>query len=75
MFVAERASPYRIGLVRQLANGSFASYETFVSSFMKRNSTDKFAAAARPVDVQQAPDGAMLMSDDLRGTILRFTYT
>ena len=69
MFVAERATPFRVGLVRLASNGSFMSYEALFDRFLAQadNST-----VSRPVDVQQAPDGALLMSDDSSGAILRF---
>ena len=68
--MAERATPFRVGLVRLSSNGSFASYEALLDRFLAPDNT----TVSRPVDVQQAPDGALLMSDDWSGAIVRITY-
>jgi glucose/arabinose dehydrogenase len=45
------------------------SYEIFAEGWLGNT-----AAWGRPVDVQQLPDGSMLVSDDKAGAIYRVTY-
>lgn len=77
IFIAEHGSwnsakkvGYQIARVH-FENGKPVSYEPFASGFL--NSSGK--VWARPVDVVVAPDGSLLMSDDLSGTIFRITYS
>jgi glucose/arabinose dehydrogenase len=51
------------------ANGKMLSYEPFMTGFIENNEL-----IGRPVDVQFAPDGSLLVSDDLNGTIWRVSY-
>jgi glucose/arabinose dehydrogenase len=75
IFIAEHGSwnrsekiGYRIMLVR--LNGNTAkSYEPFAEGWLKGESV-----SGRPVDVQQMPDGSLLISDDYAGVIYRITY-
>jgi glucose/arabinose dehydrogenase len=50
-------------------NGQPVKYEPFASGFLQGESH-----WGRPVDVQVAPDGALLVSDDLAGAIYRISY-
>jgi len=75
VFIAEHGSwnrlppiGYRITLVR-LENGKAASYETFAEGWL-----GTLTAWGRPVDVQEMPDGALLVSDDKAGVIYRIGY-
>jgi glucose/arabinose dehydrogenase len=75
VFIAEhgswnRSSPvgYRVTLVR-LRDGRAVSYETFAEGWLVAG-----AAWGRPVDVEVARDGALLVSDDRAGAIYRITY-
>ncbi len=46
------------------------SYEPFTEGWLEGES-----AWGRPVDLQELPDGSMLVSDDLAGMISRIKYT
>ena len=52
-------------------NGKGVAYEDFITGFLNKE-TNK--AWARPVDLVFAPDGSMLISDDLAGTVFRVWY-
>jgi glucose/arabinose dehydrogenase len=75
VFIAEhgswnRTAPigYRVTLVR-FRDGKPASYETFAEGWLVGPT-----AWGRPVDVEVAPDGALLVSDDSAGAVYRITY-
>ncbi len=75
IFIAEHGSwnrevpiGYRVMLVR-LENGSPVSYEVFAEGWLQNGT-----AWGRPVDVQVAPDGALLVSDDKAGAIYRISH-
>jgi hypothetical protein len=75
IFIAEHGSwnrskkiGYRITLVR-LKDGKPYKYETFMDGFLQPE-----GVWGRPVDIVQAPDGSLLVSDDHSGTIYRITY-
>jgi glucose/arabinose dehydrogenase len=75
IFIAEHGSwnrsekiGYRITLVRLEGNNA-VSYEPFVEGWLKGESV-----SGRPVDIQQMPDGSLLVSDDYAGIIYRITY-
>jgi glucose/arabinose dehydrogenase len=75
IFVAEHGSwnrsskiGYRVSLVR-LEGDRAVSYEPFVSGWLRGPE-----AWGRPVDVQVAADGALLVSDDRAGAIYRVSY-
>lgn len=75
IFIAEHGSwnrlppiGYRITLVR-LRNGKAAGYEVFAEGWLRG-----LTAWGRPVDVQEMPDGALLVSDDKAGVIYRIGY-
>lgn len=75
IFIAEHGSwnrspplGYRITLVK-LRDGKPASYETFAEGWLQGTS-----AWGRPVDLQQMPDGSLLVSDDKAGAIYRIRY-
>ncbi len=61
---------YKITLVTE-KNGVGTSYTAFATGFLNIE-TNK--AWARPVDIIFVPDGSMLISDDLGGTIFRIWY-
>lgn len=76
IFIAEhgswnRSSPigYRLMLVR-LNGSNVVSYEVFAEGWLQSG-----RAWGRPVDVQQLPDGSMLVSDDEADVIYRISYT
>lgn len=52
-------------------NGVGVAYEDFATGFLDEAAN---TAWARPVDLVFAPDGSMLVSDDLGGTIFRIRY-
>lgn len=75
IFIAEhgswnRSTPigYRITLVR-LEDSKPVNYEVFAQGWLQRN-----RPWGRPVDIEMMPDGSMLVSDDLSGTIYRISY-
>jgi glucose/arabinose dehydrogenase len=75
IFIAEHGSwnrsekiGYRITLVR-LQGNTAVSYEVFASGWLKGEDV-----SGRPVDIQQMPDGSLLVSDDYAGKIYRITY-
>ncbi len=76
VFIAEhgswnRSKPigYRISLVT-LNGNKVKEYKTFASGWLQ----DDGKVYGRPVDVEIAPDGAMLVSDDFSGAIYRISY-
>jgi glucose/arabinose dehydrogenase len=75
IFIAEHGSwnrstkiGYRVMLVRLNGNQS-VSYEPFAEGWLNGD-----AVSGRPVDVQQMPDGSLLVSDDYAGVIYRISY-
>jgi glucose/arabinose dehydrogenase len=60
---------YRVSLVRLDENSGATSYETFASGWLQGEKN-----WGRPVDLEQMPDGSLLLSDDQSGTIYRITY-
>ena len=76
IFIAEHGSwnrshksGYRITLVK-LEGSKAVSYEPFLTGWLQGE-----AAWGRPVDVQEMPDGDLLISDDFAGAIYRVTYS
>lgn len=75
VFLAEHGSwnrsrkiGYRVSLVR-LSGGRAVSYEPFVEGWLKGEE-----AWGRPVDVQELPDGSLLVSDDRAGLVYRIAW-
>ena len=75
VFIAEhgswnRSKPigYRVSLVRLEGNRA-ASHEAFADGWLQGE-----RAWGRPVDVQEMPDGSLLVSDDMGGMIYRISY-
>ncbi|MEO5582917.1 MAG: PQQ-dependent sugar dehydrogenase, partial [Saprospiraceae bacterium] len=60
---------YRISLVKLDKNQNVISYEAFAEGWLQN---DK--AWGRPVDLEQMPDGSMLVSDDFANVIYRISY-
>ncbi|MGI8582201.1 MAG: PQQ-dependent sugar dehydrogenase [Chitinophagaceae bacterium] len=56
--------------VAKLNGTEVSSYTTFASGWLRPDNS----VTGRPVDVQQMPDGALLISDDYNGAIYRITY-
>ncbi len=76
IFIAEHGSwnrsvpiGYRVTSVRLDESGNAASYGVFAHGWLGGEGT----AWGRPVDVLVAPDGALLVSDDLRGAVYRIS--
>ena len=76
IFIAEHGSwnrtvpiGYRVTLVR-LEGNTAVSYEVFAEGWLRDNGRDW----GRPVDVLEAPDGSLLVSDDSVGAVYRITY-
>lgn len=61
---------YRVTLVRLDEAGNALSYEVFADGWLQNGQ-----AWGRPVDIEQLPDGSILVSDDLAGAIYRIRYT
>ncbi|GMU85845.1 MAG: gluconolaconase [Ignavibacteriales bacterium] len=75
IFIAEHGSwnrsskiGYRISLVTLDGNKS-TGYTTFAEGWLQNEK-----ATGRPVDIQQLPDGSILVSDDYANKIYRITY-
>jgi glucose/arabinose dehydrogenase len=75
VFIAEHGSwnrshkiGYRVTLVR-VQDGRAISYEPFAQGWLQGEE-----AWGRPVDVQELPDGSLLVSDDAGGAIYRIAY-
>jgi len=64
-----RKAGFNISRVVLDAHGQILKYEPFATGFLQG---DTFWG--RPVDVQIAPDGALLVSDDVAGAIYRISY-
>jgi glucose/arabinose dehydrogenase len=60
---------YRVMLVRLDGAGNAVSYEPFAEGWLQNGQ-----AWGRPVDVEQLPDGSVLVSDDLASAIYRISY-
>ncbi|MHC1743228.1 MAG: sorbosone dehydrogenase family protein [Syntrophobacteraceae bacterium] len=76
IFIAEhgswnrlRKNGYRVSLVRLKENRA-VSYEVFASGWERHN-----MKWGRPADVQVAPDGSLLVSDDYADAIYRISYS
>lgn len=76
IFIAEHGSwnrtdpiGYRVSLVR-LDEGGAEEYSTFAEGWLQGEE-----AWGRPVDVEIASDGSLLVSDDLSGAIYRILYS
>jgi len=75
VFIAEhgswnRSKPdgYRVSLVR-IGGDRATGYEVFADGWRRGGRT-----WGRPVDVQEMPDGSLLVSDDMAGMIYRISY-
>ncbi|MBD3291296.1 MAG: sorbosone dehydrogenase family protein [Armatimonadia bacterium] len=75
IFIAEHGSwnrsekiGYRVMLV-EIEDGEAVSYEPFATGWLQGET-----AWGRPVDVQELPDGSLLVSDDAKGAIYRIVY-
>jgi len=78
VFIAEHGSwgpavpvGYRISLVNLDENGNATSYSTFADGWLDIQGN----IIGRPVDIEQLPDGSLLVSDDAAGAIYRIRYT
>jgi glucose/arabinose dehydrogenase len=76
IFIAEHGSwnrtipiGYRVMFVR-LENGQPVEYRPFATGWLDENRN----VSGRPVDVEMAPDGALLVSDDRSGLIYRISF-
>jgi glucose/arabinose dehydrogenase len=76
IFIAEHGSwnrtkktGYNVSRVVLDAKGNVVKYEPFVTGWLQG---EKFWG--RPADVQVAPDGSLLVSDDVAGAIFRIAY-
>jgi len=76
IFIAEHGSwnrsrkiGYRVTLVKLDGGGKVQSYQPFAEGWLQGES-----AWGRPADVQVAPDGSLLVSDDTAGAVYRIRY-
>lgn len=82
VFIAEHGSwnrseriGYRVTLVRLAKDGRTpVAYAPFVEGWLDLDEAGAEQMRGRPVDVLNAPDGSLLVSDDRRGAIYRITY-
>jgi glucose/arabinose dehydrogenase len=77
IFIAEHGSwassspvGYRLVLVRLDEDGNAISSEIFADGWLTADRT----VLGRPVDIEQMPDGSLLVSDDQGGRIYRISY-
>ncbi len=77
VFIAEhgswnRSQPigYRLTLVKLDSSGKALSYTPFAEGWLQPGGK----VLGRPVDVQEMPDGSLLVSDDYSGVIYRIRY-
>ncbi len=77
VFIAEHGSwnrsdkiGYRVSLVRLDENFVATGYETFAEGWLQGQE-----AWGRPVDLEQLPDGSLLISDDHAGAVYRVVYS
>jgi glucose/arabinose dehydrogenase len=75
VFIAEHGSwnrshkiGYRVSLVR-IKDGQAVSYQPFAEGWLQGEQP-----SGRPADVQELPDGSLLVSDEKSGAIYRITY-
>lgn len=78
IFIAEHGSwnspeyvGYKVSLVKATAGGDYR-YEDFATGWLNADGESRWG---RPVDVLVAPDGALMVSDDMAGAIYRIRYT
>jgi glucose/arabinose dehydrogenase len=64
-----RKSGYRVVRVALDANGAPLAHTPFATGWLRNE-----AVSGRPVDLEQLPDGSVLLSDDEAGTIYRISY-
>lgn len=76
LFIAEHGSwnrsekiGYRVSLIRLDNDGNVLSYEVFADGWLQGQNN-----WGRPVDLEQMPDGSLLLSDDYKGVIYRISY-
>lgn len=66
-----KKSGYLVALEKLDANNRVIGEEIFASGWLDDESQEVWG---RPVDVQELPDGSLLISDDMAGVIYRITY-
>ena len=62
---------YQVVRVRFDAAGNATGYEPFITGWLRPDET----VSGRPVDLEELPDGSLLLSDDKAGRIYRVTYS
>ncbi|GMQ24262.1 PQQ-dependent sugar dehydrogenase [Algoriphagus sp. oki45] len=67
-----KKSGYEVDWVQVNSNGHVTERKTFASGWLDEASQEVWG---RPVDVQELPDGSILISDDMANCIYRITYT
>ncbi|WP_243431457.1 PQQ-dependent sugar dehydrogenase [Algoriphagus lutimaris] len=66
-----KKSGYVVAVEKLDENSNVTGEEIFIQGWLNEASQE---AWGRPVDVQELPDGSMLISDDMAGVIYRVTY-
>ena len=67
-----KKSGYEVDWVQVNSNGQVTERKTFASGWLDEASQEVWG---RPVDVQELPDGSILISDDMANCIYRVTYS
>ena len=67
-----KKSGYVVAVEKLDGNSNVTGEEIFIKGWLDEASQDVWG---RPVDVQELPDGSMLISDDMAGVIYRVTYS
>jgi hypothetical protein len=65
----------RVMLLQLDAAGRPVKYQQFASGWLQNENTPQQYTWGRPVDIEQLPDGSMLVSDDTAGMMYRITHT
>ncbi len=66
-----KKSGYTVTIAQKSGDQSIATEEDFITGWLDDDSQEVWG---RPVDVQELPDGSLLISDDLANVIYRVTY-
>ncbi len=67
-----KKSGYEVVMAKIDASGKVTGQEVFASGWLNPTTQDVWG---RPVDVQELPDGSLLISDDMANCIYRVTYS
>ncbi|WP_332912829.1 hypothetical protein [Algoriphagus boritolerans] len=70
--IGAKKSGYEVVLTELDNSGNVTEQKVFASGWLDEASQEVWG---RPVDVQELPDGSLLISDDMAGCIYRVSYS